>query len=352
MPTSNLDARESLSGELKPSRDLNAGSARRDLAIALSLANLCYLRVWSELLTYSRSDTYLMKSPPGPAALAGVMANVLILAGLLWGLARFARRRLSRSGFRWVEMGFLGLLVLPGNAGRAVAAHHFSYLRSPLFEVLGQRGVAVLAACLGIAAVAALLLTHRKTAPLVGSVLVAFLPFCALTFGQGLWRIATYDAGSFEPRPLLPALPARNSPRVAWILFDEWDYRLTFVDPAEGQRFPELERFGRQATAAQQALPPGPETPISIPAYFTGRPVQEVEYDGSRELQIRFGEAAGLRRGAGCPRCFRKRGHSASIPRWWTGSTRPAVSSPALRPATGGRCRCNSTAWATPFRSR
>jgi hypothetical protein len=36
----------------------------RDLFIALSLANLCYLRVWSELLTYTRSDTYLMKLPP------------------------------------------------------------------------------------------------------------------------------------------------------------------------------------------------------------------------------------------------------------------------------------------------
>lgn len=325
MPTSNLDARESLPVELKPSRDVNAGSARRDLAIALSLANLCYLRVWSELLTYSRSDTYLMKSPPGPAALAGVMANVLILAGMLWGLARFARRRLSRSGFRWVEMGFLGFLVLPGNAARAVAAHHFLYLRSPLFEVLGQRGVAVLAACLGIATVAAILLTHRKAAPLAGRVLVAFLPFCALTFGQGLWRIAIYDAGSFEPRPLLPALPARNSPRVVWILFDEWDYRLTFVDPAEGQRFPELERFGREATAAEQALPPGLETPISIPAYFTGRPVQEVEYDGARDLQIRFGGAGGIAAWSRLPTVFSKAralGFNTALVDWFHPSCR------------------------------
>jgi hypothetical protein len=294
MPPNNLEVRESSPGETKLSRDTNAGSARRDLAIALSLANLCYLRVWSEILTYSRSDTYLMKSPPGPAALAGVMANVLILAAVLWGLATLARRRLSRSGFRWVEVGFLVLFVLPLNAVRAVAAHHFSYLRSPLFEVLGPRSVAVLAACLVIATLAAILLTHRKAAPLAGSVLVAFLPFCALTFGQGLWRIATYDAGSFEPRPLLPALPPRNSPRVVWILFDEWDYRLTFVDPVKGLSFPELEKFGREAVAAEQALPPGPETPISIPAYFTGRPVEEVEYDGARDLRIRFAGAAGM----------------------------------------------------------
>ena len=52
-----------------------AGGALRDLAVALSLANLCYLRVWSELLTYRRNDTYLMSRLPGPPGLAAVMSQ-------------------------------------------------------------------------------------------------------------------------------------------------------------------------------------------------------------------------------------------------------------------------------------
>jgi hypothetical protein len=136
---------------------------------------------------------------------------------------------------------------------------------------------------------AAIIVTHRKVSAIAGSVLAAFLPFCAVTFGQGLWRIATYDAGAFAPKPLAPPLPtAANAPRFLWLLFDEWDYRLTFVDPASGLRFPELERFAREALVADQVLPPGPETPISIPAYFAGRLVKGVEYDGARELQIEF----------------------------------------------------------------
>jgi hypothetical protein len=300
--------------------------ARLDLAIALSLANLCYLRIWSELLTYRRGDTYLMKLPPGPAALTAVMADVLIVAAMLWGLATVARRRLSAAGFRWVQGGFLVFLVSPLNALRAVLSHHFPYLKSPLFELLGTRGVAALSAFLAVAGVTFVLLLHRQGAPLAGSVLAAFLPFCAVTFGQALWGIATYHADAFAPNPSMPPLPnARNSPRVVWILFDEWDYRLTFVDPAAGLRFPELQRLGREALVADQALPPGPETPISIPAYFTGRLVQAVEYDGARELQIRFQGAAGYAPWSRQPSVFsraRKLGFNTALVDWFHPSCR------------------------------
>jgi hypothetical protein len=39
---------------------------RRAFLVSLSFANLCYLRIWSELLTYSRSQTYVMVTPPNP----------------------------------------------------------------------------------------------------------------------------------------------------------------------------------------------------------------------------------------------------------------------------------------------
>jgi hypothetical protein len=267
---------------------------RRDLAVALSLSNLCYLRVWSELLTYRRGDTYLMKSPPGPAQFAAVMVNVLLVGAVLWGLATVARRSLSNSGFRWAQAGFLLSLAVPLNALRSVASHRFEYLRSPLFELLGSRGVAAVGVFLGLAGGVCILLFHRKLASIAATVLVAFLPFCAVTFGQALWRMANYHAEVFAANPPAPPLPsAKTSPRIVWILFDEWDYRLTFVDPAPDLRLPELARLRRESLDASQALPPGHETPISIPGYFTGRLVQSVDYDGARELQITYrGETA------------------------------------------------------------
>jgi hypothetical protein len=299
---------------------------KRDLAIALSLANLCYLRVWSELLTYRRNDTYLMKSPPGPSALAAVMANVLIVAAILWSLTTLARKWVSPSAFGWVRAAFLLVLLLPLNALRAVASHHFDYLRSPLFDVLGPKGVMGLAALLGAAGLAIVVLLNRKTASLASSVLVAFLPFCLVTFGQALWRITTHPGADFDTRPAEPLLtPVRNSPRVVWILFDEWDYRLTYVNPAPDLCFPELERLGHQAFFADQALPPGPETPVSIPAYFTGRPVHGVAYDGPRELQILFEGASATVPWSRQPSVFssaRELGVNSALVEWFHPSCR------------------------------
>lgn len=268
-----------------------AGSARRDLAIALSLANLCYLRVWSELLTYRRSDTYLMKTPPGPAALAAVVTNVLVLTAVLWGSVFLARRWLSRSQFRWVQIGFLVFLAVPANAVRAVASQYFPYLKSPLIVLLGPKGAAALGVVLVVIAGTVIAIFRRRAATIAGSALTLFLPFCAVTFGQGIWKIAHYHAPDFAARQLMQPLPVPSAaPRVVWILFDEWDYRLTFLDPDTGLRLPEVERLAREAFVADHALPPGPETPISIPAYFTGRRVNHVEYDGARELKITFAD--------------------------------------------------------------
>src|SRR5450432_772184 len=75
-------------------------SSGRDLAIAVSLANLSFLRVWSELLTYRRADTYLMRTPPGPAALMAAATAVLLMAGTLWALVVLARAAPAKTAFR------------------------------------------------------------------------------------------------------------------------------------------------------------------------------------------------------------------------------------------------------------
>ncbi len=67
-------------------------TAGRDALIALSLANLCYLRVWTEILTYQRVNTYLMDLPPGPAAMLAAMTNVVLLAAVLWLAVTLVRR--------------------------------------------------------------------------------------------------------------------------------------------------------------------------------------------------------------------------------------------------------------------
>jgi hypothetical protein len=260
---------------------------RRAFLVALSFANLCYLRVWSELLTYRRWDTYLMVTPPKPVEYIALIVNVLLAAVAVWGLSMLALRVLKGRSFRFAEMALVLGLCIPLNALRTVLANQFPYLKSPLIVLLGVRGVMLLGACLAIAGVIAIVFFHRKLAAAAIVVLVALSPFCAVTFGQALWKASHYDASEYVNKPVVPMLAgARKFPRVLWFIADEWDYRLTFVDRDATLALPELDRLRKGAIHASNALPPGPETPRSIPAYYGGRLLDWVVWDGPRELLV------------------------------------------------------------------
>jgi hypothetical protein len=267
---------------------------RRSFLAALSFANLCYLRIWSELLTVQRYDTYLMVTPPKPVEYFAVMANVLLAAVVIWGIGILAVRVLVGKSLRWAEMAVVLGLCIPLNAVRTVLANRLPYLKSPLIILLGVHGVMLLGGCIAIAAVVAIVFFHRRLAAAAIAVLVVLSPFCAVTFGQALWKIAQYDASQYGNRPTVPMLAgAHKSPRVLWFIADEWDYRLTFVDRDPSLALPEIDRLRKGAIHAGNALPPGPETPISIPAYYGGRRVNWVVWDGPRELLLAYPKAGG-----------------------------------------------------------
>jgi hypothetical protein len=262
---------------------------RRDLLAAFSFANLCYLRVWSEVLTYKHSDTYLMTTPPRPVEYIALMINVTVLALVLWGAGLLAQRVLTGRNIRFAEMAVVLGLAIPLNAMRSVLANQFPYLRSPLIELLGVRGVVILGGCLALAGLIATVLLHRAVARGAIAVLAALSPFCVVTFGQAVWKAKQYDASSYTNKPPAPMLASKpKMPRVIWFIADEWDYRLTFVDRDPGLQLPELDRLRRDSMFFEQALPPGHETPISIPGYYMARFVDHVRYDGPRELQVTF----------------------------------------------------------------
>jgi hypothetical protein len=266
-------------------------SPKRDLAVALSLVNVAFLRVWSEILTYGRPDTYLMKTPPPPAAYYAAITDVLIGAVVLWGAVTAARRYLAPSWFRWVRMAFLVSLAVPLNAIRSVLSVDFKYLRSPLFEVVGTRGVLLIAIVLGAVVVWLIVLHYRPASHIAAGVVAFFLPLVALTFGQAVWKAVHYDDSEFRVRlaPLIPT--ARELPRVLWIICDEWDYSLTFEDRDPSLSLPQIDRLRGETLFASNAHPPGPETPISIPGYVTGRLVDDVSYRGPYHLEIRYRDA-------------------------------------------------------------
>jgi hypothetical protein len=84
----------------------------KDMAIGLSLANLCFLRVWSEILTYTGACTYWMKVPPTPAELSAAIFDVILLGCFLGLGVHFLRARFGEAAMKWVRKLFL---VFAGN---------------------------------------------------------------------------------------------------------------------------------------------------------------------------------------------------------------------------------------------
>ncbi|MEO8594844.1 MAG: sulfatase-like hydrolase/transferase [Candidatus Solibacter sp.] len=262
---------------------------RRTFLAALSFANICYLRVWSELLTYRRWDTYLMTTPPKPVEYYALIANVLLGALILTGLAALARRLLPGSSYRIAEMLLVAAICIPLNAIRAVLSVQFPLLKSPLIELLGMRGTLVLGAILGLTGLIVVVFYHRRAAGIMVAVLTALSPFCVVTFGQALFKAANYDDTAYRNKPAAARLPVMPKlQRVVWVIADEWDYRLTFLDRDPTLPLPEIDRLRGISVSGSAVAPPGQETPVSMPGFYSGKLVNYVDHDGARELNVRF----------------------------------------------------------------
>ena len=262
---------------------------RREFLVILSFVNICYLRIWSERLTYTHSDTYLMVTPPKPMIYWALMANVLLGTLLIFGLSRLAKRIFTGPRERYLEMAIVVGLFIPINAVRSVLATQYPYLKSPLIGLLGWRGLALLGVVILVASLLAVFHYHRMVSRGVVAVLGVLSPFCLVTFGQATWKATHYDASGFANNPPAPMFaPAKKLPRVVWFIADEWDYRLTFLDRDPTLPLPELDRLRKESLFSEHTYPPGQETRASIPGYYIGRMVDHVHYDGPRELQLYY----------------------------------------------------------------
>ncbi len=263
----------------------------RDLAIGLSLANLCYLRVWNETLTYTRANSFWMKHSPTPSEFAATIVNVVVLGaiiGLGITLGHKGRPRVKVVG-RWI---FLLLLVVPMNAVRQVLAassSRFGYLHSPLFEIIGTKGVFWLVITLAVVGLLMIALWSCQLVRIALVVLMLLSPLAALNVAHALWAIAKYDPSPFDDKPLAATLPSPpSSTRAVWIVFDEMDERLTFVDRNPNLQLPELDRLRHESFFATTAYPPGPETQISMPGYVLGHLVASYKPVGPDQSEITF----------------------------------------------------------------
>ena len=255
----------------------------KDFAIALSVANVTFLRVWWELLTYSKSDTFLMKSPPVPSDFIAAILNVLLLAVILTVATSIVRKYVTgRVAQITLESALAIVFIFPAASLLVALSGRYPQIRELPFSLVGKK-ISIVIGFTAVFLAAYILLRKRK---INGAVIL--LPFVPLTIGQAIWKIATYDPKPLADKPLAPFLPVvAGSPRIVWVIFDRLDQRLTFPDRPNVIQLREFDRLRNEALYAGNAFPPSSYTIFSMPALTQGQLVGYTDQRDKDTLLVR-----------------------------------------------------------------
>jgi hypothetical protein len=252
---------------------------RKDFLVSLSLTNLLYIKVWSDTLY-----DYTYWSLSGPMSLVALVSNVLLLTLLIWCAIRFVRNSSSSTVKVAGRAGFFVLVVLALNGVRASFPDllvdglqaRFDKLGLPL-ERFEPFELILAGMILGALFSYACLWARRYMIKAAATILVILSPLAPILFGNGVWL--WYKGALATSRPLSQPLPAKEEgkPRIVWVVFDELDYRLTFVERPASVQLPEFDRLRSQSIDASRAVSPDDHTNQSMPSLITGRLVSVPE---------------------------------------------------------------------------
>lgn len=261
----------------------------RHLFAALSLANLIFYPVWQEALHYA--NEYYYDAPAADRAILAAAIDVLLLAAVLWAGSQVAGRFNGSLLHRLARAAFLAALLIPLN-----------HIRTNLDDAVGDGPVglagkaAIILAALGILAGIWLTLRGSERPSRAAQIaLLIFLPYVAMTFGQGAWVVLGGRDSLYEPvalaQPLeTTAATAAGRPRVLWLIFDQLDQELTFEARPADVELPAVDALRDESFSADQAFAPAGWTIVSIPALLTGRLVARAEPTSANTLWLRFAD--------------------------------------------------------------
>jgi len=119
-------------------------------------------------------------------------------------------------------------------------------------------------------------------------------PLVPIALGYATWNVVCDGASAYADTPRSAGLlaAAHHSSRVVWIIFDEWDYALSFVNRPDAARLSEIDLFRQHAFDATQVLPPSTHTILSVPSLLTGNIVVKTDGVSPHELRLTFANSS------------------------------------------------------------
>ena len=249
---------------------------RKDFAIALSLANLCFITVWLEILFLPLSAHFYMWAPSDRSYHLAIILNVCFLTGLFLLGIRVVRASGSRIAQEAAWGAFLCVLGLGLIPLRLSLPQELGVGR--LLGVIRSVGLLIPSVFVGtVLAVVAIYFRRRLVKGVAFAVLI-LLPFAFLNLARVGYRVAFEEENGIESAPNFvtsPRQPSDNPTRVVVFVFDSLDQRLLFVERPDDVAVPNFDRFRAESLYASDAYSPGDSTILTMPSLISGQIVTD-----------------------------------------------------------------------------
>ncbi|MGH9655655.1 MAG: hypothetical protein ACRD6B_19590 [Bryobacteraceae bacterium] len=262
---------------------------KRDLPkrmlLALSIANLCFLFIWGEILRVAsdKSIGYFLQKPPDREFLWALLFDVVVL-----GVVVLCLLSLRNSRIRPLRGFAIGILVLICLFGLYQIWHGIERLLAHVSTAKLAWIVPVVIICI----VAFFAIRNRKrTLSVLRTFFLVLSPLFFVLAADGLWLYYTTPAVQFtagHAAGLLPAAASRN--RVIWIIFDEMDYKYAFEARPARIQLPNFDALRATAIFGTHVESPAGDTMWAMPSLIFAKKIPEDRGMNTavRPVRVRF----------------------------------------------------------------
>jgi len=260
------------------------------LSIVFALANIIFFPVWREIFTFTHTPfqaefnevNHFYFYDSGYLYYLGGVAATVGLAALIFLCWYYVAERYSVDLLERYRPAICGLVILYGMA--------FISARTPVANFVQFH--LIISSAILIAVAWALWVWRGLAATVTWFGIRLFVFVGVVIIGNGL--AATYIAKPAETsllryqKALAPLAPTGTEDlRVLWLIFDEWDQKITFDHRKPELKIPTIDAMRENFFAADFAREAGLGTLTSVPTMIMGETVTAIRFGASDKLFVK-----------------------------------------------------------------
>lgn len=295
--------------------------------LSLSLANLCFLFMWKEILGMA-GDTWVRFTAdyvPRSFPVWALAIDITCLAGIIFGLVVLREgdfRFFSRTaGILFALVCAIAIYEPAAILAGTLKGHRLRFRMFLSGEILA-----------GVLLLALLIRYPKPSLKLLRTACLILFPIFPVLLVSGLLQYhqaQTQWAGNGKARGMLPAQKVHN--RVIWVIFDELDRRIAFDFRPQRIQLSEFDRLRSESLDANRVQSPAMNTAVSIPSLLLGdKKISCVRATAAGELMLRIRDSTEFTAFNSQSHIFKKvreAGFNAGVTGWlfpycrWVGNT-------------------------------